>query len=466
MSSTNREDVERPDNRRTTVFEKFSYGLGDVACNVVFALTSGLIVYFYTNVIGISAALVGTILLVSRVFDGVTDLYMAQLIDKTRSRFGKARPWILWMAVPYAVSAVLLFAIPADATQWIQAVYIFVTYNLCTTVVYTAINLPYAALAPLLTRIPDDLAKVNLFRMSMSPIGNMIVTAGTLPFIRLLGGDQKAWIIVTTIYGLIAMALLFWCFAVSKETVRLKASETAESTPFATRFGAALRNKYFLILVVSMIAVSLYQSINGVVTTYYAQYLLGNPELMGVLQVAEKVPWILGIMVLAPFIRKFGKRNLVLAGATICVFAQLLLLTAPQNFTIVVIAAIMRGIGEAPFYGCIFTMIADTVDFGHWRTGLRVHALLFSAFTVGQKIGTGISGWLIGILMESSGFTGLEVEIPSAVARVQDLYIWGGLLAWAVLGLLMSFYRLDKEYDQIRQALDTAEEEASNEQRG
>ena len=152
---------------KTSISEKIAYGMGDVACNVVYALTSGLIVYFYTNVIGVSAGVVGTILLVSRVFDGVSDLLIAQLMDKINSRHGKARAWILWMAAPYAVSATALFAVPSHAGKMVQAIYIFVTYNLCTTVVYTALNLPYSAMAPLMTNDEEDLAKLNIFRMSM-----------------------------------------------------------------------------------------------------------------------------------------------------------------------------------------------------------------------------------------------------------------------------------------------------------
>ena len=186
---------------KTSISEKIAYGMGDVACNVVYALTSGLIVYFYTNVIGVSAGVVGTILLVSRVFDGVSDLLIAQLMDKINSRHGKARAWILWMAAPYAVSATALFAVPSHAGKMVQAIYIFVTYNLCTTVVYTALNLPYSAMAPLMTNDEEDLAKLNIFRMSMSPVSNMIVTALSLPLINFLGGDQRAWIIVTAVYG-------------------------------------------------------------------------------------------------------------------------------------------------------------------------------------------------------------------------------------------------------------------------
>lgn len=447
--ATNTNTVLSKGKVKTSLAEKISYGMGDVACNVVFALTSGLIVYFYTNVIGISAGLVGTILLLSRIFDGISDLVMAQLMDKINSKHGKARAWILWMSIPYGVSAVLLFSVPATATTAVQAIYIFITYNLCTTVVYTALNLPYASMAPMMTNDEKDLAKINLFRMSMSPIGNMIVTACTLPFINLLGGDQRAWVIVTVIYAIIAFGMLMWTFFGCKERFHSTAAKEAEGLPFTKRLSAALHNKYFIILILTMVAVSLYQNVNGTCSTYYAQYVLGNAELMGVMQTAEKIPWILGVIFLSPFINRFGKRNMVLVGAALCVAAQVILIFSPANYTLVLVSAVLRGLGEAPFYGCIFTMIADTIEFGHWKTGIRVHALLFSAFTVGQKFGGGVAGWFIGQLMEVSGFTGLETEIPSAIHMVQNLYIFGTIIAWAAVVVLMLVYHLDKQYDGI-----------------
>lgn len=434
---------------KTSLMEKIAYGMGDVACNVVFAITSSLLVYFYTNVVGVSAALVGTILLASRLFDGISDLAMAQIMDKVNSKHGKYRSWVLWMAIPYGVSAVLLVCVPATATQLIQAIYIFVTYNLCTTVCYTALNLPYSSLAPTMTNDDNDLAKLNLFRMSMSPIGNLIITALTLPFINRLGGDRKAWIIVTIVYAVVAFAMLMWTFLGTKERFRPAAAKEAEGLPLLTRLGAAFRNKYFIMLTLSMIAVALYQNVNGTCTTYYAQYVLGNVEVMGILQTAEKIPWIVGVIILAPFIKKFGKRNLVLFGALLNVVAMVLVQFAPTSYPILIAAAIMRGFGEAPFYGCIFTMIADAIEFGHWKTGIRVHALLFSAFTVGQKLGGGIAAWVIGQLMTASGFTGLEMEIPSAIAMVQNLYIWGSVVAWGAVAVIMIFYHLDKQYDGI-----------------
>lgn len=436
-------------NVKTSVFEKISYGMGDVACNVVFALTSGLVTYFYTNVMSISAALIGTIMLLSRIFDGVSDVAVGIIMDKIHSKYGRGRVWILWMMIPYGLTAVALFCLPAHATGAVQAIYIFITYNLCTTVVYTALNLPYGAMAPLMTDDPQDLAKINLFRMSMSPVGYLIVSAATLPLINRLGGDQAAWIKVTVIYSIVAILLLLWCFLGTKERVQMQAAQEAEKLPLRVRFGALLKNKYFLLTLGSTLCLALYQTVNGTCASYYAQYILGNVEYYGVLNMAETIPQIVVIMILAPFIKKFGKRNLVLSGAVLIVIAQLLLLIAPANPMWATIIAAVRGFGKAPLFGCCFTMTADIINYGHWKTGVRIQALIFSASTFGQKCGSGVAGALVGYFMDASGFTGLAKEIPSAIAMVKHLYIWGAVISWALIAIIMFAYKLDKEYDGI-----------------
>lgn len=308
-------------------------------------------------------------------------------------------------------------------------------------------------MAPLMTSNEQDLARINLFRMAMSPIGNMIVSAASLPIINRMGGDQAAWIKVTLIYSVVAIGLLLWCFFGTKERVNTQAAQEAEKLPASVRFGALIHNKYFLMILFASLFLAVYQTVNGTVATYYAQYILGNNEYYSVLNLAENIPQVVVIMILAPFIKKFGKRNLVLFGAVLCVLGQVVVLFAPQNMTMVMAAAVMRGIGEAPFYGCIFTMLADVIEYGHWKTGIRVQALIFSAFTVGQKFGGGVAGWLVGQLMEASGFTGLAVEIPSAVSMVKNLYIYGNMIAWALVIILMLVYHLDKEYDGIMKDL-------------
>ncbi len=449
---TERTAVATGSNVTTRVTEKIAYGMGDVACNVVFALTSGLVVYFYTNVMQIPAGLVGGILLVSRILDGISDVAIGVVMDRVNSHLGKGRAWVLWMAVPYAVTAVALFCVPANAILPIQGLYIFITYNLCTTVVYTALNLPYAAMAPLLTSNRRDLAVINICRMALSPIGSMVVSAATLPLIRYMGGAQAAWIKVTAIYSVISLALLLWCFFGTKERVSTAAARKAEKLPLRIRFSAILHNRYFYILLLASCFLSLYQTISGTCGTYYAQYVLGNSEWYGALQIAENLPQIVTILLL-PVLLRFGKRNLVLAGALLAIAANLMLAVMPDNSTMALASCVLRGVGKAPFFGFIFTMTADVVNYGHWKTGIRVESMIFSSKTAGQKFGGGVAGWLVGCLMDASGFTGLAKEIPSAVEMVKGLYIYGNILAWAAIAVLMWLYRLDREYDGIIEEL-------------
>ncbi|WP_413282976.1 MFS transporter [Vibrio sp. MA40-2] len=435
-------------NIKTSISEKISYGMGDVACNVVFALTSGLVVYFYTNVMGISAAMVGTIIMCSKLFDGFTDFAIGFIVDKVHSKHGRARAWVLWMAIPYAVSAILLFSIPAESSTLVQAIYIFITYNLCTTVVYTALNLPYGLMAPLMTTNEKDIATINIFRMSMSPIAFMIVSACSFPLINWLGGGQAAWIQAITLYSIIAIACLAWCFWGTKERVNMVAATEAEKLPVKEKLKLLFQNKYFINLTLASIALGFYQNFSGTGATYYAQYILGNNEYFGSLTISETIPKIIGIIAITPLIVKYNvsKRDLVLLGAILIVLAQLtFLITDPDPTTACIIAAI-RGLGQAPLFGLMFTMMADVVNYGHWKTGIRLQAVVFSAFTIGQKVGGGFSSAAIGWLMGSSGFTGLENEIPSAIKMTNDMYIWGITLSWLVIAIFMWRYKLDKTY--------------------
>ena len=210
---------------------------------------------------------------------------------------------------------------------------------------------------------------------------------------------------------------------------------------------ALIHNNSCLFFLFASRFLAVYQSTDGAISTYYAQYILGNNDYYSVLNLAENIPQVVVIMILAPFIKKFGKRNLVLAGAILTMVAQLTLLAVPANPAFVAAVAAIRGIGKAPLFGCVFTMMADVVNYGHWKTGVRVQALIFSAATVGQKFGGGITGPIIGQLMDTSGFTGLAQEIPYAVEMVENLYIWGTVFAWAIIIGLMLAYKLEKNYD-------------------
>ena len=194
------------------LFEKIAYGGGDLASNLILVLSSTFVTFFYTDALGLNAAIIGMIMMVSRFLDGTSDIIMGFIVDKTRSKHGKARPWLLWLAIPITVSLILMFTVPQTG-DFGKYVYVAITYNLVTTILYTAINIPYGALTSLMSRDQDQRMVINIFRMTMAQIGSLIINAITLPIVNSLGGsgDQKSWIITSVIYGSAALILFLLC---------------------------------------------------------------------------------------------------------------------------------------------------------------------------------------------------------------------------------------------------------------
>ncbi|WP_418371067.1 MFS transporter [Agathobaculum sp.] len=397
--------------------EKFSYGLGDVACNVVYALTTSLLIYFYTNVVGISAAMIGTIMLFSRFFDGISDVLIGHLVDRTHSKHGKSRAWILWMMIPYGIAAILLFTVP-PATPIVKGIYVFITYNFCTTVVYTALNLPYATLATLMTRDTDQRAVVNLFRTGMSALGNMVITAVTFPLVTRLGDTQQAWIEVSILYAIVSIIMLFICFKNCHERVKEETkTKDGKNVPLWMGIKLCVTNKYFIMFFM--------------------------------LAVFESIPQIVTVLVLSPFIAKFGKRNVALIGAIVAVIGTVSLFINPSALNLALFACVMRGIGKGCFRGVKYSMLADVIEYGAWKSGIRVQGLMVSATTAGQKFGSGMTSAIFGALMSLVGFAGTVTINAAQSEMLIGIYIIGNIIAWGGIGVLLIFYKLDKIYPRI-----------------
>ncbi|MGN1029988.1 MAG: MFS transporter, partial [Butyricicoccaceae bacterium] len=417
--------------------EKISYGLGDTACNIVVGLTSSILTFFYTDYIGVSVGMIGLIILISRAFDGISDVIMGLIVDRTHSKYGKARPWVLWMSLPYAIGCVLLFTVPAGATDLVKAIYIFITYNFVQTVCYTALNLPYSSLASLMTRNQYERGAINAIRMGLSPFGRILATAVTLPLVKLLGDDQKAWVMAAVIYGATALLLLLLCFFNTKERVQFEADK-GEKIPISTSLKALLKNKYWALGLLLWAMLSVYMTLSGTSLSYYSKYILGNSLFTSPIYVAEQAPMIIVTFTIPFLLKKFSKRNLSLAGALVCIAAQLVLLLNPGSYQIAMVSAVLRGIGEAPLMGVVFSFIADSVEYGQWKTHLRLEGLIYSAASVGSKLGSGLTSAALGGIMSLAGYNGLAaVQSTSAISAIYGLYIVGPILVWGVTAILL-----------------------------
>ena len=433
------------------LWEYCCYGFGDFGCSIVYYLVLSISTYYYTNVVGLSAALVGTIIAVSSCFDGITDVLIGFIVDRTHSRFGKARAWVLWMIVPFGVSLVLCYMVPENATTMLKALYVFITYNLAVTIVYTAINLPYGTLSTLMTRDREQRGLINVFRMTFSAVGGMIAVSAALPLVKAFGGDHAAWIKTMSIMAVAGMIFMLLTFLGTKERVHEDSESKGERVPILVALKSMLMNKYWIMVTVMCFMFAAYNSINGQYRTYYCQYIMGDELIMSTLNMAEFIAQAIMAVLCAFLIRKFGKSTIVLGGSLLACIAQFLILAAPVSIPMVSAAAFLRGFGTGTFYALMFTMVADVIEYGHWRTGVRAEGLLFSANTIGQKIGSGVSMAIFGAVLTASGYDGLkDVQPASANMTISNIYIWAPVLWWGLMAVLCLINRkIDKEYDGI-----------------
>lgn len=435
---------------------KFAYGCGDVACNVSFGVVGTFLTLFYTDYMGISAATIGTVMLLSRIFDGVSDVIMGYIVSHTKSKYGQSRPWILWTAIPYTISIILLFTVP-NTSSTLQFIYIFVTYNLSTTIMYTAVNLPYGSLSAMLTRDQGERDMISIFRMAMSPFGRIAISIFTMPVVKALGNDQRAWVISISIWAVVALLLLLFCFAKCEEKVTVTDRNTnkkGEKKGGKETLKALLTNQYFWMVGVLWMAQNATIGVTGMMLPYYCKYILHNETWMySTLYFCEFATVIVGVMICPVFMKRFGKRNLVLAGAVIGVAAQFMFIANPYNFGIVLASSILRGVGCAPLNACVFGMLNDVVEFGHWKSGLRQEAYIFSAGSVGSKVAPGVTSAVVTGLMTMSGYisstSGSAIQPQSALDTIVNIYAYGALIIWAVVILVMLFYKLDKIYPTV-----------------
>jgi len=430
--------------------EKLGYGAGDFASNIVFTAASAFLTFFYTDIVGIGAAAVGTLLLVARVFDGFVDIGVGTLVDKTSSKHGKARPWLLWAAVPFGISGILLFTAP-DLGPTGALIYAYVTYLLLN-VLYSAINVPYGVLNSLVTQDTYQRSLLNIFRMVGALVGAMAVTFFTMPLVNAFGGGKTGWALAFTVFGVLAALLFLITFASTKE--RVKPSVVEKDVPLGRSVKALFRNYFWGIMVVYMLIFYTNLTVGQAINVYYAQYILNDAGLVGTLGLIGLVPMLIALLVLAPLIKRIGKRNAAVLGTIVTIVGSLLVLIDPTSVPIVLTGTAIKNIGVAPLIATVFAMLADTVDYGEWKTGIRTAGLVYSAGSFGSKAGSGLGAALVGWLLAFGGYVGGQATISaSAHSSILFMFIYLPIILGIVQLVLLSLYTLDKKYPQIMKDL-------------
>ncbi|PSM02939.1 MFS transporter [Clostridium botulinum] len=446
---TNYKINNNPNKEIINFSEKLGYGLGDFACNLVWNSLSMFILYFYTDVMGMKAAIISTLMLVVRILAGFMDIASGIVVDKTKTKYGKARPWILWMAIPFGISTILLFSIPNIGGSG-KLAYVVITYVLLN-VIYTAINIPYGVLNSLMTQDQNERSEINIYRMFCSTAGSLCVSVLVLPLVSLFGGEQSAWIITFAIFGIVATFMFFLTFKTTKERVTAVNEEKSQNISFKDGMKALIQNKYWIIIVLLLVVLFMNMGIMGGSMIYYAQYILNDKKLVAGLSIAQNIPTLIVMLTIAmPLIKKYGKRNTAILGSIIFILGSLFALIDLTSVKLIYISIIVKGTGNALISATIFALLADTIEYGEWKTNVRTEGLVYSAGNFGLKIGIGLGTAIVGWLLAFSNYNGSsKVQTDTAINAINILFIWLPMILSGVQIILLKFYKLDKIYPNI-----------------
>ncbi|MDR0584195.1 MAG: glycoside-pentoside-hexuronide (GPH):cation symporter [Treponema sp.] len=422
---------------------KFAYGASDLASNLSFGAIGSFLMIYYTDVIKIPAAAVGMMFLITRIWDAVNDPMMGIVIDKTHTRWGKSRPYFLWMCLPLAIMMVLTYSVPAGFSDSGKLVYVYTTFILLT-MVYTAINIPVTSILPRLTTDLQDRTVYGVFRSLGGLIGNVIVMSATVPLAAALGAGQpaKGYRLTMTVYAAIALLLFLFVFFNLKE-LSLDEGKKAK-LKFAESVGAAKGNLPWLIILAAGLLLQMHLAMRSAALVYYCKYYLNNEGLVpfaGMLMLLMVFP-----MMLLPVIsKKMGKRNTVILGGFISGSGFLIIWLGGTLIPVFFVGNILSIIGLAFALGLLFVLTADTVDYGEYKNGVRSEGFLSAAASFGQKMGVGLGGAAAAFVLSAGGYSGeAEVQMPSAIRAIQFNYVFLPWISFVLVIILMCFYKLDK----------------------
>ncbi|PRY75088.1 MFS transporter [Alkalibacterium olivapovliticus] len=436
--------------------EKLSYGFGNLAANLLITTANAFITYFYIEQVGIAAAAVGTMLFLARFFDGVTDLGMGVLVDKTDTKIGKARPWLKWMAIPYGIAIVLLFSSP-NLGETGNIIYGFITYVLAVGFIYTAATVPYNAMIGTMTMDPVERGHLSTIRTAFGYSGAWLVNVITLPLVAFYGGGSSGWTFMAITYAIVAIVLWYLNFSNTKERITDSDAAGTKITKVPIKLGlkTLLTNKYWLLIIGVMFISFVNAGISGV-NPFYAQYILGNALYVGAMGTAQFVPIILMMFVVGPLMNYISKRNLVIIGACITIASRFFIyLIDPTNLTVVLIGIVIGSIGTAPMLASSFAMLGDTVDYGELKSGVRTEGLAYSAATFGEKVGSGFGGMVLGLVLGAAGYIGGQAtQTEAAMNSIVGVFILIPIIFDIIAIVLMYFYDLDKKHAEILKELE------------
>ncbi len=416
-----------------SVREKIAYGLGDTASNIIFQTVMMFLMLYYTDVVGLSPAVVGTMFLVVRVFDAITDPLMGNIADKTHTKWGHFRPYLLWLALPFALISILTFTTP-ELTGNNKIIYAFSTYTLLM-IAYTAINIPYCALGGVITADAKERVTVQSYRFVFGMLGGVIVAACTMPMVEYFGqGDSaKGYQYTMTAMSALGLVMFLLCFLGTKERIEQPKSQ---SVSFAENAKSLWQNDQWRILCLSALFLLTGQVLRFTLAVYYVKYFLGREDLITSFMTMGVIASMIGCAIAQPLAERVCKIKAYISLQIIAgVICALSFFIESDQLVLAFAAFILWKFFLDMATPLLWAKMADTIDYGHDKTGIRITGLVYSGviffIKMGVALGGAIAGWLL-------AFYGYQADVEQTEATQQGILLSFTILP-AIGSLVVAF---------------------------
>ncbi|MGN1419899.1 MAG: MFS transporter [Eubacterium sp.] len=442
------------------------YLLGPAGALLLNAVLASFLNVYYTDVLKLTSVWGGAFLavfpIVSKIIDAITNIVMGQIIDRTKTSQGKARPYLLLAAVLLPITGILLFTVP-EASQNVQVIWVMISYNLFYSFAFTIYNMSHNLMVPLSTRNVQQRGSLSVFNNISSVAATGIIVALLFPMLIMpkIGVNKEAWIVVMSVVSILALPLTLVEYYFTRERITEEnADDNAEKVPLKAQLLSVIKDKYWVVIFLYLIVYHIGSNLKNVSLIYFCNYVLGtynDGKTQTMISVIGGIPMGIGMFAVWPLAKKFGKRNLTMAGFVLYALGGIICLINPYNMVVVLIGQFIKNIGGLPCAYVFMALFADVLDHIEWKHGFRVDGLSTSILTIILTVAGGVSNGLLNLMLSKAGYVAPEFINGETVAAVQNAatqkVITFGFLGFEVISavimiVLLAFLNVEKNLDK------------------